>query len=637
MMDDLLAQLTADPPECFALVYRPQSTGRREVEILTGTAGKASLLGDLPPVEPGGRLLAVIPYRQITELGMPCHDDGEPILTMAVERHDRVSPEAAVAAIDDWPTAPADPEFDIDDSAYADLVGRVLDSEIATGQGANFVIHRTLRSRLSGGPVPTQLLSAFRRLLLAESSAWWTFLIHTPDRSFVGASPERHVSLDRGTAVMNPISGTYRYPPGGPRLEEAVEFLGDQKETDELYMVVDEELKMMAKVCPDGGRLRGPYLKAMSRLAHTEYLIEGRTDRSPAEILHGTMFAPTVTGSPLDNAFNVIARHERGPRAYYSGVAALIGCDGDGAESLDSAILIRTADVAPDGDLRIGVGATLVRGSTAAGEVAETRAKAAAMMAAFGARSALDDRTAGPGAQVAAPADLADHRLVREALRSRNRGIAGFWLHGDGARPEPAPELLGRRGLLIEAEDAFTAMLALQLRALGTDMTVRRFSEPADLAGYDFVVLGPGPGDPRDLSVPKMAALDRMARRLLRDRTPLLGVCLGHQMIAGALGLRLRRLERPNQGTQSQIDLAGERHRVGFYNSYAAVSHTDTAVNPFTGGPLTFSRDPGSGRVHAMWGGNVAGAQFHPESVLTEHGPVILRSLLARVLSTSGA
>ncbi|VFT54371.1 phenazine biosynthesis protein PhzE [Pseudomonas aeruginosa] len=54
-----------------------------------------------------------------------------------------------------------------------------------------------------------------------------------------------------------------------------MEFLDNRKEADELYMVVDEELKMMARICEDGGRVLGPYLKEMAHLAHTEYFIEG--------------------------------------------------------------------------------------------------------------------------------------------------------------------------------------------------------------------------------------------------------------------------------------------------------------------------------------------------------------------------
>ena len=59
--------------------------------------------------------------------------------------------------------------------------------------------------------------------------------------------PRRSMSGRRRHRGMNPISGTYRYPAGRPDLDGVLEFLGDRKETDELFMVVDEELKMLAR------------------------------------------------------------------------------------------------------------------------------------------------------------------------------------------------------------------------------------------------------------------------------------------------------------------------------------------------------------------------------------------------------
>lgn len=54
-------------------------------------------------------------------------------------------------------------------------------------------------------------------MLAGESGAYWTFILHTGQRTLVGASPERHVSVHDGVAVMNPVSGTYRYRPVAPR------------------------------------------------------------------------------------------------------------------------------------------------------------------------------------------------------------------------------------------------------------------------------------------------------------------------------------------------------------------------------------------------------------------------------------
>ena len=128
-------------------------------------------------------------------------------------------------------------------------------------------------------------------------------------------------------------------------------------------MVVDEELKMMCTVGDMGGVVIGPRLKEMAHLAHTEYELRGRSSLDVREVLRETMFAATVTGSPVQNACRVIERHEVGGRGYYAGALALIGRDAGGAQTLDSPILIRTADIDAAGRLRVPVGATLVRGS----------------------------------------------------------------------------------------------------------------------------------------------------------------------------------------------------------------------------------------------------------------------------------
>jgi phenazine biosynthesis protein phzE len=374
---------------------------------------------------------------------------------------------------------------------------------------------------------------------------------------------------------------------------------------------VDEELKMMSRVCDDT-RVHGPYLKEMSRLAHTEYLIEGRTTADVREVLRETLFAPTVTGSPLESASRVIAAHEPHGRGYYSGVAALIGRDAAGRRTLDSAILIRTADISPAGRVSIGVGATLVRHSDPAAEVAETRAKADGVLAAL-----------------TAPAGFGAHPAVRDALASRNAGLAPFWL-------DPAlaadPRLVGRTVLVVDAEDTFTAMLARQLRALGLTVTVRRFDEPYAVADHDLVVMGPGPGDPRDLADPKIAHLRATVRDLLRSGRPFLAVCLSHQVLSTLLGLELVRRDEPNQGVQERIDLFGARVRVGFYNTFA--SRCDAAWTRCVGlpDPVEVSRDEATGQVHALRGRGFRSVQFHPESVLSPDGLAIVHGMVTDLL-----
>lgn len=187
-------------------------------------------------------------------------------------------------------------------------------------------------------------------------------------------------------------------------------------------MVVDEELKMMCTVGDRGGAVVGPRLKEMAHLAHTEYELRGRSSLDVREVLRETMFAATVTGSPVQNACRVIERYEAGGRGYYAGALALLGVDASGSQTLDSPILIRTADIAADGALRVPVGATLVRHSDPAGEVAETHAKAAGVLAALGVRPAAPRPAFGATGLAAAPGS---RRPWRRAARTWRRSGSG--------------------------------------------------------------------------------------------------------------------------------------------------------------------------------------------------------------------
>ncbi|MFJ2558867.1 MULTISPECIES: anthranilate synthase family protein [unclassified Streptomyces] len=617
MTSDLLGRVLAPHPPPFALLHRPTATGGR-LEVLVGEVRAYPTLGSIPLPEapaadgrPHHDVLVLVPYRQITERGYAGVDDGAPLLALRVTDQQTVPLAEALPRLVRTPIRLVDGHFAPDDETYAATARKVIANEIGTGEGANFVIKRSYRARI-GDYTPAGALAFFRNLLETESGAYWSYAVHTGSRTFVGASPERHVSLSGGTAVMNPISGTYRYPASGPELSQMLGFLADPKETDELYMVLDEELKMMARVCDGGGRVVGPYLREMARLAHTEYLIEGRSTRDPREILRETLLAPTVTGSPLESACRVIARYEPEGRGYYSGVAALIGGDGQGARSLDSCILIRTADIDSAGRVEIGVGATLVRHSDPAAEAAETRAKAAGLLAALeGGRTAR----------------FADHPRVRAALAERNTSLAEFWLDGRNARTPVVPALAGARVLVIDAEDTFTAMLDLQLRALGLSVTVCRYDGEYAPGDHDVVVLGPGPGDPRDTGHPKIARLAAVVDTLLAGCRPFLAVCLSHQVLCGRLGFELARREVPNQGTRREIDLFGARETVGFYNTFSARSSEEKAECEGVG-LVELSRDRDTGEVHALRGPHFASVQFHAESVLTRDGVRILAELL---------
>jgi phenazine biosynthesis protein phzE len=130
------------------------------------------------------------------------------------------------------------------------------------------------------------------------------------------------------------------------------------------------------------------------------------------------------------------------------------------------------------------------------------------------------------------------------------------------------------------------------------------------------------------LSDSRIAALWALARRLLIGGTPLLAVCLGHQVLAGVLGLPIRRMPVPAQGLQRDIDFFGRRERVGCYNAFAAYSEVDLLLPALSREAVRVSRDRVTGEVYGLRGRHLRSAQFHPESVLTERGPELLREML---------
>ncbi|MEV5395412.1 anthranilate synthase family protein [Streptomyces cellulosae] len=615
-----LARLPHDDRPFTLLRRRTPGRDHDTVELLIGPVASRDRLADLP--DEG---LALVPFRQIRERGFDVRDDGTPLLVLTPEERHEIPLDEALAALPAQDVRVEGGGFDVGDEEYARIVGRVLDEEIGRGEGANFVIRRTYEGEIPGFG-RADALALFRRLLEGERGAYWTFVVHTGERTLVGASPEVHVRASGGTVVMNPISGTYRYPAEGPTPEHLLRFLADGKEIEELSMVVDEELKMMCTVGDRGGVVIGPRLKEMAHLAHTEYELRGRSSLDVREVLRETMFAATVTGSPVQNACRVIERHEAGGRGYYAGALALIGRDEGGAQTLDSPILIRTADIDAAGRLRVPVGATLVRGSDPAGEVAETHAKAAGVLAALGVRPGR------PRAEAVRPR-LAEDPRVRAALDGRRASLAPFWL-----RMQERSDALTGHALVVDAEDTFTAMLAHVLRAAGLEVTVRRYDEPglreAALAHEGPLVLGPGPGDPSDTADPKMRFLRGLTAEVIAgNRHGVLGVCLGHELIAAELGLDIVRKEVPYQGAQTEIDLFGRPETVGFYNSFVATCDEEAARELAAHG-VEVSR-AANGEVHAVRGPGFAGVQFHPESVLSLNGAAVVRELMGQLRGTS--
>ena len=623
-----LEQLTGH--EAWAVIRLRESP---TVTLVGGSLSHYDTLREIPLEEgvpqDGRRFdrLVAVPYRQVTERGFLAHDDGTPLAVINIATEREIPLQELVDALPEEEIAFEDEGgFETSDADYARVVERIIHDEIGNGEGANLVVGRHYRAQLRDWD-QGRALTVLRRLLEKERGAYWTFCLWTGDRFLVGASPERHVSVHGGDVRMNPISGTFRLRgvPEEERKARLLEFLADEKEIYELFMVVDEELKMMCDICHEGGQVLGPFLKPMTHLVHTEYLLAGRTRSDVRDVLRDTMFAATVTGAPVENACRLIHRYESEGRGYYAGALALIGRDADGSPTADSPIVIRTADVSPDGAMKVTAGATLVRDSDPEHEVAETMAKAGGILSAFG---LVPGATGTP----AAVADLTQDEDVLIALNSRNQRLAKFWLTDQAGAP-PAPTLAGRRIAILHGEDDFVNMLAHVFSVLGMSSRVVRHETLLDqgaeaaFADVDLVVVGPGPGDPREHDHPKIAAYHQAVDALLAGGTPFLAVCLGHQVLCDRLGIDLAYKDIVFQGTQAGVSIDGREEKVGFYNTF--VGRVGGRELP---DGVRVEADEATGDIHLVAGPSYRGVQFHAESILTENGFALLRQLLLELV-----
>ena len=192
--------------------------------------------------------------------------------------------------------------------------------------------------------------------------------------------------------------------------------------------------------------------------------------------------------------------------------------------------------------------------------------------------------------------------------------------------------------LLIDHDDSFVHILASYLAALGDepmvvrdrDLTLERIGDLAP-AG---IVLSPGPGAPTECPL----AIEVVRR--LGPATPLLGVCLGHQVIAHALGGTVARARHPLHGITSPIAHDGEGIFAGLPSPTVATRyHSLAVVEASLPRELVITARADDGEVmgirHREW--PVEGVQFHPESVLTAAGPAMVQNWLSRRTRSRGA
>ena len=183
--------------------------------------------------------------------------------------------------------------------------------------------------------------------------------------------------------------------------------------------------------------------------------------------------------------------------------------------------------------------------------------------------------------------------------------------------------------LLIDNYDSFTYNLVHFLGELGAETEVRRndtlTADEAIALEPDALVLSPGPCDPDKAGI----CMELVLRA--KDSIPILGVCLGHQSIAQALGARIVRAGQPMHGKPSQMNHNERGLFRGLPTPYSAIRYHSLVVKRDTVPDcLEITAETEAGEVmglrhkeHPIWG-----VQFHPESILTDHGRELLRNFL---------
>ena len=178
-----------------------------------------------------------------------------------------------------------------------------------------------------------------------------------------------------------------------------------------------------------------------------------------------------------------------------------------------------------------------------------------------------------------------------------------------------------KRVVVIDNYDSFTYNLVQYLETLKAECVVH-LNDRADVAELeaqppDGILLSPGPGTPDDAGV----TLDVIRR--LAGKVPILGVCLGHQSIAQALGARVVRAERLMHGKTSPIEHEGVGIFAGLPSPFSATRYHSLLVDPATvPSELRVTARTREGEIMALRHTSfpLEGVQFHPESILTTEG-----------------
>ncbi|KEF33220.1 anthranilate synthase [Deinococcus sp. RL] len=500
--------------------------------------------------------------------------------------------------------------FGADDVDYPAGV-RAVQELIRAGEVYQVNLSRGVRARAEGDP-----LAAYLRLREVNPSPFMAFL-DLGDEAVVSCSPERLVLWAGDELSARPIAGTRRR--GETPEEDAAferELRNDPKERAEHTMLVDLVRHDLGRVAAPG-TVTVPDFGLVERYSHVMHLVSevrarAREGLTVAELLAATFPGGTITGAPKQRVMTAIRDLEPGPRGWYTGGVGIVS----GAR-VDVNILIRTAGFsrqlpatgsqpdelaaggwpleAPTWTVTVRAGGGTVIDADPRREAQETVHKAQALLAVLAGQ---------PGRAPQPPAPPVPGRP---------------WA------PPPAGTRTGLRVLVLDNRDSFTLNLVHDLLALGAEVDLRSQDESAGalLASRpDAVLVGPGPGTPAT-SGPTL----ELTRRCLAGGVPLLGVCLGHQALGEVLGGRVERAA-PVHGRPAAVRHAGTDLFAGVADGAPFGRYHSLVVRGLPEDLVTARSEDGEVMALHAPGRPAWGVQFHPESVLSPAGRVLLGNWL---------
>jgi anthranilate synthase component 1 len=403
-----------DPLEALRDAVARLHTPRADAALPPLTGGLVGYLGwdavrrieRLPSLATDDLHLPELQFMLATDLAVLDHSDGTILLIANVVR--RLTPHAdedpdrayadAVARLDAMEADLAKPA----ESSVATMSRRTAgDVTVSAPHGGYQEAVRIAKRHIEAGDVfqvvPSQRFAVrtdadpldVYRVLRASNPSPYMYLLRFDDLAVVGSSPEAHVKVVDGRALLHPIAGT---KPRGATPEDdaalAAELIRDPKERAEHVMLVDLGRNDLGRVCAPG-TVEVVELMSIERYSHVMHIVStvvGRLadDKLAFDALVATFPAGTLSGAPKIRAMEIIKSLEPTRRGVYGGVVGYFDVGGD----LDTAIAIRTT-VMRDGTAYVQAGGGIVADSDPATEDQETRNKAAAVLAAIATAATL--------------------------------------------------------------------------------------------------------------------------------------------------------------------------------------------------------------------------------------------------------